>query len=88
MRAAGWLGLITASVCTCPTTVVALAEAFSAACACGATATSAPAIATAGAALVAFSATFSTCDGVVCLPVRRNFFGRRCNWTESTELPK
>jgi hypothetical protein len=31
--------------------------------ACGAVATNAPAIATAGAALVATSATFSTCDG-------------------------
>jgi hypothetical protein len=37
---------------------------------------------------VATSATFSTCDGWVCLPVRRIFFGRRCEWAESTELPK
>jgi hypothetical protein len=41
-------------------------------------ATSAPAMATAGAALVATSATFSTCDGWVCLPVRRTFLARRC----------
>jgi hypothetical protein len=46
--------------------------------ACGAVATSAPAMATAGAALVATSATFATCDGSVCLPVRRIFLGRRC----------
>jgi hypothetical protein len=37
---------------------------------------------------VATPATFSTCDGWVCLPVRRIFFGRRCKCGESTELSK
>jgi hypothetical protein len=50
-----------------------------AACAAGA-ANSVPAIATAGAALQAVPATFCTCDGLVCRPVRltfRGFRGRR-----------
>ena len=38
--------------------------------ACGA-ATSTPATAIAGTALLAFSATFCTCDGAACLPLRR-----------------
>jgi hypothetical protein len=45
-------------------------------------------MAIAGAALPAFSATFSTCDGVVCLPVRLIFTVRRYTFAESTELPK
>jgi hypothetical protein len=61
--------------------------AFTAALACGAAATSTPAIATAGAALPAFSATFSTGDGVVCRPVRRIFRPRRSTFVASTELP-
>ncbi len=48
----------------CVVAVTGLAEAASACDACGA-ATSAPAMATAGAALPACCATFSTCEGVV-----------------------
>jgi hypothetical protein len=66
--------------------VVVLAESLTAAWACGA-AISAPAIAIAGAALYAVSATFCTCDGLVCLPVRLTFRGRRCLCDEFTELP-
>jgi hypothetical protein len=48
---------------------------------------STPAIAIAGAALYAVSATFWTCDGLVCLPVRLSFRGRRCVCGEFTALP-
>jgi hypothetical protein len=48
---------------------------------------STPAIAIAGAALYAVSATFCTCDGLVCLPVRLTFRGRRCLCDEFTALP-
>src|SRR5580700_2909278 len=72
--------------CICSTTVVVLAESLTAAWACGA-AISAPAIAIAGAALYAVSATFCTCDGLVCLPVRLTFRGRRCLCDEFTALP-
>ena len=70
----------------CSAAVVALAGTLAAAYACGA-AMSAPAIAIAGAALHAVSATFCTCDGRVCLPVRRIFRGRRCLCDEFTALP-
>ena len=56
-------------------TVPGLAAEVNACCACGA-ATSAPAIAIAGAALPAFSATFSTWEGAVCRPLRRIRTGR------------
>src|SRR6266516_2180088 len=48
---------------------------------------SAPAIAIAGAALYAVPATFCTCDGLVCLPVRLIFRGRQCLCDECTTLP-
>src|SRR5271169_5132709 len=70
----------------CSTTVVARPGTLAAACACGA-AMSTPAIAIAGAALHAVSATFCTCDGLACLPVRLIFRGRRCLCGEFTALP-
>src|SRR5271154_1682110 len=72
--------------CTCSTIVVDLAATLAPAWACGA-AMSTPAIAIAGAALYAVSATFCTCDGLVCLPVRLTFRGRRCLCDEFTALP-
>ena len=60
----------------CVVTVVGLSGAANACCADG-TATSAPAMATAGAALPACAATFSTCEGVECLPRRLIFTSRR-----------
>src|SRR5580692_3556139 len=87
--AAGLAAVTTASVCTTSATAAGPAgDTTAASAACGATATRTPAMATAGAALPAAPATFSTCDGVVCLPVRRIFRGRACVWAESTELPK
>src|SRR5215471_4154189 len=71
LGAVGAVGLWTPAA-----TSAGLAVAAAACCACGA-ATSAPAIATAGAALPAFSATFSTCEGGVCRPLRLNLTGRR-----------
>jgi len=38
--------------------------------------------------LQAVSATFCTCDGLVCLPARLIFRGRRCLWAEFTALPQ
>src|SRR5580692_9497592 len=72
--------------CICSTTVVDLAATLAPAWACGA-AMSTPAIAMAGAALYAVSATFCTCDGLACLPVRLIFRGRRCLCDEFTALP-
>ena len=60
--------------CICSTIVVDLAATLAPVWACGA-AMSTPAIAIAGAALYAVSATFCTCDGLVCLPVRLTFRG-------------
>lgn len=37
--------------------------------------------------MYAVSATFCTCDGLVCLPVRLTFRGRRCLCDEFTALP-
>ncbi len=72
--------------CICSTIVVDLAATLAPAWACGA-AMSTPAIAIAGAALYAVSATFCTCDGLACLPVRLTFRGRRCLCDEFTALP-
>ena len=69
MRVAGWFCWTTAVVWACSATVVAGRP--TAACVCGALATSAPAIATAGAALVATSATHLSgtlgCSGLEAL---------------------
>jgi hypothetical protein len=73
-------------VYSCSATVMALAGTLAVACACGA-AMSTPAIAIAGAALYAVSAAFCTCDGLLCLPVRLIFRGRRCLCDEFTALP-
>src|ERR1700677_658402 len=82
----GWLTtLVTLAVVWTWTTATGVLN--DAAFAVAGAATSTPAIAMAGAALVAFSATFSTCDGVVCLPVRRILRGRRCVLVVLTELP-
>jgi hypothetical protein len=72
---------------TCSTIVVALAGTRAAACA-WVPAMSTPAIAIAGAALYAVSATFCTCDGLVCRPVRLIFRALRCPCAEFTALPQ
>src|SRR5580693_1048841 len=81
-----------ASVCTGSTIAVARAGTMLEVYTCAAAwawvpAMSTPAIAIAGAALYAVSATFCTCDGLVCLPVRLIFRGRRCLCDEFTALP-
>ena len=78
-------GDLAAAACVCSTTAAARAGPRTAACAAGA-AMSAPAIAIAGAALYAVPATFCTCDGLACLPVRLIFCGRRCLCDEFTAL--
>src|SRR6202453_3975014 len=83
----GWLTtLVTLAVVWTWTTATGVLN--DAAFAVAGAATSTPAIAMAGAALVAAPATFSTCDGVVCLPVRRILRWRRCVFVVLTELPK
>jgi hypothetical protein len=53
---------------------------------CGAAAAMVPTTTTAGAAFPAVWATFSTCEGVVCCPVRLIFRFLRCLGTELTRL--
>src|SRR5689334_15061572 len=76
-----------ASVCACTTATVVLTGTLAAAVAFGA-ATSTPATAIAGTALLAFSATFCTCDGAACLPFRLIFRGRRCRGDAFTDFPR
>ena len=59
-----------ALACVCSTITALLTGTLAAVVACGA-ATSTPATAIAGTALLVFSATFCTCDGAACLPLRR-----------------